>query len=90
MHKKYANDENVSGYKLTILNDRLQTELKLPTLNIMPKVYKLKQEACPNYEYELKGRQIVYGNSTLNLEPSKLLDKMFRVHLNSFVEFFVR
>ena len=90
MHKKYENDENVSDYKLTILNDRLQTEIKLPTLNIMPKVYKLKQEACPNNEYEFKGRPIVYGYATLSMELSKSLGKMFRMHLNSLVEIFVR
>ena len=42
LHNKYANNVNLSGYKLTILKNRLQTEIKLPTLNIMPKVHKLK------------------------------------------------
>ena len=88
IYNKYANETCLDCYKLSILKNRIKTDIKLPTLNIMPKVHKLKERACSKNEYKLKGRPIVNGFATLNTEPSKLLGEMFRKHLNTLIELF--
>ena len=47
--------------------------IKIPTLNITPKVHKLTEKADSKIEHKLKGRPIVNGYATLNTDPSQLL-----------------
>ena len=88
IYNKYANDIKLKNYDLTILKSRQPKDIKLPTLNIMPKVHKLKEKASIENENKVKGRPIVNGFATLNTEPSKLLGTMFRIHLTNLINLF--
>ena len=70
--------------------ERNLNDIKLPTLNITPKVHKLTDRADINSERTLKGRPIVNGYATVNTEPSKLLDKLSKTCLNNMMVLFHR
>ena len=77
IHNKYHQDDDLIAYNIDILTNRDINKIKLPTLNIVPKVHKLKATADRSNEQELKGRPIVNGFATINTEPSKLLAEIF-------------
>ena len=74
---KYSNEPSLSHFNLDILNTRGINDIKLPTLNIIPKVHKLTMKANKDNEKDVKGRPIVNGFATINTEPSKLLGTIF-------------
>lgn len=78
LHDKYINVPELKRFDLHILKHRDHSEVKIPSLNITPKVHKLENKASPELEAELKGRPIVNGFNTLTTEPSKLLGQLFR------------
>lgn len=88
LHQKYQNTENVKNYNIDILQNRTIDNIKLPTLNIMPKVHKLSEQASQNNEHLVKGRHIVNGLATLNTEPSKLLGEMLQKQLDNLINLF--
>ena len=85
---KYNCPQITEKYNLNILGSRNIEDIKLPTLNIMPKVHKLKNKASKENEHELKGRPIVNGFTTINTEPSKLLGEIFHKCLLDLVAVF--
>lgn len=56
-------------------------QFSIPSMSIQPKVHKLKDPACPNNEFMLKGRPIITAHSWIATEPSKLLGH----HLKSII-----
>ena len=88
LYDKYHDDPGLIIYDLDILTTRSRDNIKLPTLNIIPKVHKLKSKASPHNEKELKGRPIVNGFATINTEPSKLLGEIFHCCLLQMVNAF--
>ena len=78
LYEKYTNIAELDCLDLEILKSRTPDKVKIPTLNICPKVHKLKNEAKPTLEKELIGRPIVNGFATINTEPSILLGAIFR------------
>ena len=88
IYNNYANKSELNKYNLSILRNRKIEDIKIPSLNIMPKVHKLKEKASISNEAIVKGRPIVNGFATINTEPSKLLGQMFRKHLNSLKDLF--
>ena len=78
LYEKYTIIAELGCLDLEILKSRTPDKVKIPTLNICPKVHKLKNEANPTLEKELKGRPIVNGFATINTEPSILLGAIFR------------
>ena len=73
LHDKYSEYEELNCYNLQILTQRDINDIQIPTLNITPKVHKLKETASEMNEKQLKGRPIVNGFATLNTELSRLL-----------------
>lgn len=86
LHKKYSKHQELKRFDLDLLIQREANSVQIPTLNISPKVHKLKEEAHPSLEPKLKGRPIVNGFATLNTEPSKLLGSLFRYCLNECIK----
>ena len=74
--KKLITDlENVlDASALKPLRDCLDKELKLPSINLLPKVHKLKDSPSTENEKILKGRPIINGHSTTNAAVSKTFD----------------
>ena len=86
LHDKYSEYEELNCYNLQILTQRDINDIQIPTLNITPKVHKLKETASEMNEKQLKGRPIVNGFATLNTEPSRLLGKIFHDCLNKCID----
>lgn len=86
LYKKYSNHQELKHFDLDLLIQREVNNVQIPTLNISPKVHKLKEEANPSLEPKLKGRPIVNGFATLNTEPSRLLGSVFRYCLNECID----
>ena len=83
IYKKYDNNRDLAYLNLNMLIKRNVNEVRLPTLNIVPKVHKLQTKANVQNEHLVKGRPIVNGFATLKTEPSRVLGHMFRRCLNS-------
>ena len=86
LYDKYSQYEELNCYNLQILTQRDINDIQIPTLNITPKVHKLKETASEENEKQLKGRPIVNGFATLNTEPSRLLGKIFHDCLNECID----
>lgn len=86
LYKKYSKHQELKCFDLDVLTQREAGNVQIPTLNISPKVHKLKEEAHPSLEPKLKGRPIVNGFATMNTEPSRLLGSVFRYCLNKCIE----
>lgn len=50
----------------------------MPSLNLLPKVHKLSDEASSGNERLLRGRPIITGHSWCLIEPSKFIQKELR------------
>lgn len=90
LHNIYSDIDILRKFNIDILKERNISDIKLPTLNITPKVHKLKQIANSDIEHKLKGRPIVNGFATINTEPSKLLGEMFHKYLKEFIHKFTK
>lgn len=83
---RYENTIVDTLFNVSILTSRELKDIKIPTLNITPKVHKLKSEACPNNEKLIKGRPIVNGFASINVEPSKLLGQIYKYVINKAIK----
>ena len=57
------------------------SDIRLPSLNILPKPHKLKHKASPCNQHLLKSRPIVNGFNAVITQPSKLLSKLVKYFL---------
>lgn len=78
-HKDLLSEGDLKWFKLNGLKNYI-----LPSLNLMPKVHKLMEEASIENESELKGRPIVTGHSWCTVEASKFVQKELRKILEKF------
>ena len=53
------------------------SDIRLPSLNILPKLNKLIHKASPGNQHLLKSRPILNGFNAFITQPSKLLSKIF-------------
>ena len=61
----------------------------LPSLNLSPKVHKLKERACIDNEKLLTGRPIITGYGWCTIEASKFLQRKLRSILGRFKDYLV-
>ena len=61
----------------------------LPSLNLSPKVHKLKERACIDNEKLLTGRPIITGYGWCTIEASKFLQRRLRSIMGRFKDYLV-
>ena len=73
---EYINDNTPTTAPMDLepLRKCMVTKLKLPSLNLLPKVHKLKAQPNPNNESELKGRPILNGFNFTTSPVSRVFD----------------
>ena len=75
---KYIHKKDIkSFYEIKSVSD-----IRLPSLNLLPKPHKLKSKASPRNQNLLKSRPIVNGFNTVITHPSRLLSKLVKIFLN--------
>ena len=84
--KKHKEVLSIKDYKGFNLSNRTE-DYTLPSLNLFPKVHKLKEKASTGNENVLTGRPIVTGYGWCTIEASKYLQKRFRSILVRFKEY---
>lgn len=81
---KYKDILTKEDFQSFNLGNQNQKDFILPSLNLMPKVHKLKEAASQNIENLLTDRAIVTGYGWCTIEASKFLQKRLRVILCRF------
>lgn len=74
---KHVNNKDIKSF----YKRKTHLDIKLPSLNLVPKPHKLKQKASSSIQHLLKSRPIVNGFNTVITEPSKVLSKLVRYFL---------
>ena len=65
--------EYLTNERFLFLTSRKIDNITLPSLNINPKVHKLKDLPSPDNETILQARPIINGYASINVEPSRIL-----------------
>ena len=77
----------LSDFDFDLFNLEARREYVLPSLNLLPKVHKLPEEASMGNENLLRGRPIITGHSWCIVEASKFIQRELRKVINRFEEF---
>ena len=87
--KKHTGVLPAKDYKGFNLGNSIE-DYTLPSLNLFPKVHKLKEKASIENESLLTGRPIITGYGWCTVEASKHLQKRFRSILVRFLGFLLQ